>query len=144
MYTTYCDCYNNTCSHAEETLTETAHSHEDYNVGGHFDYAKYTARQECDVQNKTFAEAGSKDCDFSSLDMSNNFECCECKPWFGRAAGTLDENCLCEDSCVHSRHVADPDADIDRRIEESVEKAISDILSGMVHRCISDSLKNCI
>jgi len=76
--------------------------------------------------------------------MSNNFECCDCKPWFGRAAGTLDDRCECEDSCLHEKHVNDPDADIDRRIEESVEKAISDILSNMVHRCISDSLKGCI
>jgi hypothetical protein len=114
-------------------------------VNGAFSNEKYTALQSCHVVNSTLAESGVRDCDFYGNDMDNNFECCDCHHYFGRPADDFsDDDCECKDSCVHAGHVADPDADIDRRIEESVEKALSDILSNMVHRCISDSLKNCI
>lgn len=97
------------------------------------------------TNNEGFNQTGMRDCDFNSMDESSNFECCDCKPWFGRAVGRLEDECgECEDSCLHHEHMEDPDADIDRRIEEQVEKAISDILSGMVERCITDSLKDCI
>lgn len=144
VYTTWCECFNNTCSHAEQENEEHIHEHSDYNVNGYFNNEKYTARQECQCANDTFDIDGERACDFDLHDHSANFECCDCRHNFGRASGNLDERCECDDSCLHANHVLDPDADIDRRIEESVEKAISDVLSNMVHRCITDSLKNCI
>lgn len=77
-------------------------------------------------------------------DHSNDFEHCECRPISGRRADRFDEECDCDDSCLHAETIGDPDEDLDRRIADSVEKAISDILSDVVNRCISSSLKSCI
>jgi len=38
----------------------------------------------------------------------------------------------------------DPDDDIERRINLSIENTLGDILSDVVNRCISSSLKGCI
>jgi len=76
----------------------------------------------------------------------NNCGGCDCKAIHG-VHGDYDRNkCEFDCDCMHQNqnNVSDPDEDLDRRIADSVEKAISDILSDVVNRCISTSLKGCI
>jgi len=50
-------------------------------------------------------------------------------------------------SCLDKHHevgACNPEEDIDRKINAQIDKALSDILSDVVERCISSSMKGCI
>jgi hypothetical protein len=133
-------------SHAASNKTKAVHSAEAFSVNGEIVNQKFEAFQACTTETDDFVGEGSAACDFNQQEMSNNFEDpCECRALHGRHAQYHNDNELeCEDSCVHSESVGDEDADLDHRIADSVEKAISDILSDVINRCISTSLHDCI
>lgn len=80
------------------------------------------------------------------MDADWNFEECDCKPVYGRRAGEIDDQLDGEGPCngEKKQSLANPDADLNRRINAQVEKTISDILSEAINRCISTSLHGCI
>jgi len=57
-----------------------------------------------------------------------------------------DTECECtgSDSSSSDSGIDNPIADIEERINNQIDKALSDILSSVVERCISSSLKGCI
>lgn len=78
------------------------------------------------------------------MDADWNFDECDCKPVYGRRAGEVDDD-LSADACAEKKQsFANPDEDLNKRINSQVEKTISDILSEAINRCISTSLHGCI
>jgi len=80
------------------------------------------------------------------MDEDWNFDECDCKPVFGRRAGEVDDDLSLNDACSGEKRqsLANPDEDLNARINAQVEKTISDILSEAINRCISTSLHGCI
>lgn len=133
-------------SHAASNSTKAVHSAEAYSVNGELTNQKYEAFQACTTETDDFEGEGGAVCDFEQMEHSNNFEDpCECRPLHGRSAKYHSDAAeRCDDSCVHAEEIGNPDEDLDHRIADSVEKAISDILSDVINRCISTSLHDCI
>jgi len=131
---------------AESNSTKAVHSTEAFTVSGTFTNQRYDALQACQQVQSDFSGSGSGEADSEQMDMSNNFEACECRPLYGKHAEHFDDldDCSCDDSCLHTKSIGSPEEDLDRRIAENVEKTISDILGDIFDRCISSSLKSAI
>jgi hypothetical protein len=71
--------------------------------------------------------------------MDHDVEC-DCHGISGRDMLGFDNSCPCSVRDI----VEDPDKDIERRINGEVEKTISELLSQIVNRAISESLENVI
>ncbi len=68
-----------------------------------------------------------------SMDADWNFDECDCKPVYGRRAGEIDDNLSGEACAEKKQSFADPDEDLNKRINSQVEKTISDILSEAIN-----------
>jgi hypothetical protein len=131
-------------STASANNTIAVHQEENWNVTGNFLNQKYEVYQSCHQNEDNFTINGQRTSDYAAMDADWNFDECDCKPVFGRRAGEVDDD-LSGEACAEKRQsLANPDEDLNRRINAQVEKTISDILSEAINRCISTSLHGCI
>jgi len=129
---------------ASSNNTVTANQNEAWNVTGRFTNQKYEVYQSCHQADDNFTVNGQRTADYAAMDADWNFDECDCKPVYGRRAGEIDDNLSGEACAEKKQSFADPDADLNKRINSQVEKTISDILSEAINRCISTSLHGCI
>jgi len=67
---------------------------------------------------------------------------CDCKNLKHHDADHWFNHCDCGGD--HEEDACNPEDDIDNKINKQIDKAIGDVLSEVVERCISSSLKGCI
>jgi hypothetical protein len=129
---------------ASANNTVAASQVENWNVTGAFTNQKYEVYQSCNQREDNFTVNGQRTSDYAAMDADWNFDECGCKPVYGRRAGELDDDLATEACGEKKQSLANPDEDLNQRINAQVEKTISDILSEAINRCISTSLHGCI
>lgn len=105
---------------------------------GTLDTHTWDVSQSCLSNEENFDEAGCADYDFNQ--HSENIAAdCDCHPLSASHRGRIDTNCECEGcECKDNQRdranrVDDPDRDIENKVSKTVERAIADILSGIVN-----------
>jgi len=144
---------NITSNHSESTNgfeSETEACNEDFHVTGAFQTCIFNAEQGQATIDDAWAQNGIRNSSYNQ-GMPTFCPCkCDCHSSCPKADGSkCGTNCDCFHGigCDHrSEHAqcTDPDDDIERRINEEVQRTISDLLSDIVNRCISTSLQGCI
>lgn len=135
-----------TCFENNQEAARNIDKRGSFTYSGNFESSVIDVQQQCFDHCEDFTESGCADWDFTQHSENIGADC-ECRPIQGSNRARLDTNCDCD--CVDNQRekdnkVDDPDRDIENRVSKQVERAIADILSDVVNRCISSSLKDCI
>jgi len=144
---------NITSEHHEATEGFECHDqyeNEDFTVQGTFSTSKFQLEQEQECISDLWEQAGNSTASFCQATPNNCKVHCDAHNLHaGIEDGLTDTHCGCfhdVDGDSHDLHASatNPDDDIERRINLQIEKAIGEILSDAINRCISTSLEGCI
>lgn len=103
----------------------------------------FDVQQSCLTDVETFDSEGCGEWNFNQHSEDIGADC-ECKQIPAGHRGRVDTHCDCDCPEPRKDKLSNPDDDIENTVTKQVEKAISDILSDVVERCISTTLKSCI
>lgn len=126
-------CHSNSEQYTENTCVDN-----DYHVSGNLRTHKYDCVQECQCDDDCFEVCSDSHSTINRCGHEHQNE------QIGTPSSNNAGECNCQNFDGEVVDAADPDEDISERVGKSVEATIGDVLSGIINRCISSSLKSCI
>lgn len=123
----------------ESNGLRTKHEHSQFDVLGNFRENEFECQEKCREHCNAFHTVGCEDSNEFELEGQHDFDACECDPISSQDFLEFDNECGCMREAVD-----DPDQDVVRRINKQIYRSISDVLSDIVHRAISQSLEKTI